>query len=147
MVLDSLRYWVQECHVDGFRFDLAVALGRGQDDATTPTTRSSSPLRTDPVLSRVKLIAEPWDVGIHGWRTGQFPPPFSEWNDRYRDARADLLAAPTSPASARGGAGHGVRDLATRLAGLAGPLRHATTAAPSRRSTSSPPTTASRSPT
>ena len=75
MVLDSLRYWVNECHVDGFRFDLAVALGRGQNDDYDPNHPFLVALRTDPVLSRVKLIAEPWDVGIHGWRTGQFPPP------------------------------------------------------------------------
>ena len=75
MVLDSLRYWVNECHVDGFRFDLAVALGRGQNDDYDPNHPFLVALRTDPVLSRVKLIAEPWDVGIHGWRTGQFPRP------------------------------------------------------------------------
>ena len=86
MVLDSLRYWVNECHVDGFRFDLAVALGRGQNDDYDPNHPFLVALRTDPVLSGVKLIAEPWDVGLHGWRTGQFPPPFSEWNDRFRDS-------------------------------------------------------------
>src|SRR6476646_5803897 len=64
LVLDSLRYWVQECHVDGFRFDLAVALGRGRDDAYDPDHPFLVALRTDPVLSRVKLVAEPWDVGI-----------------------------------------------------------------------------------
>ncbi|MDQ2757245.1 MAG: glycogen debranching protein GlgX [Actinomycetota bacterium] len=114
MVLDSLRYWVQECHVDGFRFDLAVALARGPNDDFDLNHPFLVALRTDPVLSRVKNIAEPWDVGIHGWRTGQFPPPFSEWNDRYRDCvrsfwLADLAADP--------GSGHGVQDLATRLAG------------------------------
>ena len=86
MVLDSLRYWVQEFHVDGFRFDLAVALGRGRGDEFDPDHPFLVALRTDPVLSRVKLIAEPWDLGMHGWRTGQFPPPFMEWNDRFRDA-------------------------------------------------------------
>ncbi|MDQ1482383.1 MAG: isoamylase, partial [Actinomycetota bacterium] len=85
MVLDSLRYWVEHCHVDGFRFDLAVTLGRGRDDAYHPNNPFLVALRTDPVLSRVKLIAEPWDLGVHGWRTGQFPPPFGEWNDRFRD--------------------------------------------------------------
>lgn len=116
MVLDSLRYWVQECHVDGFRFDLAVALGRGKDDHFDRDHPFLVALRTDPVLSRAKLVAEPWDLGIHGWRTGQFPPPFSEWNDRYRDTARTFWLRDLA-ASANGGTGHGVRDLATRLAG------------------------------
>ena len=114
MVLNSLRYWVTEMHVDGFRFDLAVALARGRTDDYDRDHPFLMALRTDPVLSRVKLIAEPWDVGLHGWRTGQFPPPFGEWNDRFRDAirtfwLADVAAPPAH--------GHGVRELATRLAG------------------------------
>ncbi|GAB2757167.1 glycogen debranching protein GlgX [Terrabacter koreensis] len=116
MVLDSLRYWVQECHVDGFRFDLAVALGRGKDDGYDRDHPFLVALRTDPVLSRAKLVAEPWDLGIHGWRTGQFPPPFSEWNDRYRDTARTFWLRDLA-ASAAGGMGHGVRELATRLAG------------------------------
>src|SRR6478672_924464 len=116
MVLDSLRYWVQECHVDGFRFDLAVALGRGQDDGYDPDHPFLVALRTDPVLSRVKLVAEPWDVGIHGWRTGQFPPPFAEWNDRFRDAVRTFWLQDLG-ARAAGQEGHGVQELATRLAG------------------------------
>ncbi|HET9630781.1 MAG TPA: glycogen debranching protein GlgX [Terrabacter sp.] len=116
MVLDSLRYWVQECHVDGFRFDLAVALGRGKDDGYDRDHPFLVALRTDPVLSRTKLVAEPWDLGIHGWRTGQFPPPFSEWNDRYRDATRTFWLRDLA-ASTAGGVGHGVRELATRLAG------------------------------
>ncbi|AXG13882.1 glycogen debranching enzyme GlgX [Intrasporangium calvum] len=116
MVLDSLRYWVEECHVDGFRFDLAVALARGRDDAYDPTHPFLVALRADPVLSRVKLIAEPWDVGLHGWRTGQFPPPFSEWNDRFRDSLRTFWLRDLA-ASTVGETGHGVRDVATRLAG------------------------------
>ena len=116
MVLDSLRYWVQQCHVDGFRFDLAVALARGRDEAYDPTHPFLVALRTDPVLSRVKLIAEPWDLGLHGWRTGQFPPPVSEWNDRFRDA-VRTFWLPDLAASTAGETGHGVRDLATRIAG------------------------------
>lgn len=112
LVLDSLRHWVQEYHIDGFRFDLAVALARGRYDDYDPGHPFLVALRADPVLSRVKLIAEPWDVGAHGWRTGQFPPPFSEWNDRFRDTvRTFWLADVPSPY------GHGVRELATRLAG------------------------------
>ena len=116
MVLDSLRYWVQECHVDGFRFDLAVALGRGKDDAYDRDHPFLIALRTDPVLSRTKLIAEPWDVGIHGWRTGRFPPPFSEWNDRFRDTVRTFWLTDVR-ASGQDGARHGTQELATRLAG------------------------------
>ncbi|MDO5090228.1 MAG: glycogen debranching protein GlgX [Cardiobacteriaceae bacterium] len=82
-ILDCLRYWVEECHVDGFRFDLASILGR------TPGFSNTAPFFTaiaqDPVLSRVKLIAEPWDIGWGGYQLGQFPQPFAEWNDRFRD--------------------------------------------------------------
>jgi isoamylase len=116
MVLDSLRYWVGQCHVDGFRFDLAVALGRGGNDAYHPNHPFLVALRTDPVLSRVKLIAEPWDLGVHGWRTGQFPPPFAEWNDRFRDA-VRTFWLPDVKRSTHQEPGHGVRELATRLAG------------------------------
>jgi isoamylase len=116
LVLDSLRYWVQECHVDGFRFDLAVALGRGRDDGFDPDHPFLVALRTDPLLRRCKLIAEPWDLGVHGWRTGQFPPPFAEWNDRFRDTVRGFWLTDTAR-SAHHGPGHGVRELATRLAG------------------------------
>ena len=116
MVLDSLRYWVEQCHVDGFRFDLAVALARGRNDGYHPDHPFLVALRTDPVLSRVKLIAEPWDLGVHGWRTGQFPPPFAEWNDRFRDT-VRTFWLPDVARSARDEPGHGVRDLATRLSG------------------------------
>ena len=116
MVLDSLRYWVQEYHVDGFRFDLAVALGRGRGDDFDPDHPFLVALRTDPVLSAVKLIAEPWYVGMLGWRTGQFPPPFMEWNDRYRDAvRRFWVGDVRSQRHHR--RGHGLQELATRLAG------------------------------
>ena len=116
MVLDSLRYWVQEFHVDGFRFDLAVALGRGRGDEFDPDHPFLVALRTDPVLSRVTLIAEPWDLGMHGWRTGQFPPPFLEWNDRFRDAVRRFWVTDVR-AQAHGQHSHGLQDLATRLAG------------------------------
>ncbi|MCK0112367.1 glycogen debranching protein GlgX [Ornithinimicrobium sp. F0845] len=118
MVLDSLRHWVTEYHVDGFRFDLAPALARGRDDAYDPDHPFHVALRTDPVLSRVMLIAEPWDVGVHGWRTGQFPPPFAEWNDRFRDTVRTFWLPDTARAQ-HGQQGHGVRELATRFAGSA----------------------------
>ncbi|NHA68038.1 glycogen debranching protein GlgX [Phycicoccus flavus] len=116
MVLDSLRHWVQEYHVDGFRFDLAVALGRGRGDDFDPDHPFLVALRTDPVLSRVTLVAEPWDLGIHGWRTGQFPPPFLEWNDRFRDTARRFWVG-DQRAQRDGHAGHDARELATRLTG------------------------------
>jgi glycogen operon protein len=84
LVLDSLRYWVQDMHVDGFRFDLAPALAR-EPTAFDTFSRFFATIQQDPVLSRVKLIAEPWDVGPGGYRLGAFPPPWAEWNGRYRD--------------------------------------------------------------
>ncbi|MDO5740243.1 MAG: glycogen debranching protein GlgX [Ornithinimicrobium sp.] len=118
MVLDSLRHWVEEFHIDGFRFDLAPALARDRDDAYARDHAFHVALQTDPVLSRVKLIAEPWDVGMHGWRTGQFPAPFAEWNDRFRDTARTFWLADVGNTLA-GRSGHGVRDLATRLGGSA----------------------------
>lgn len=84
MVLDSLRYWVSEMHVDGFRFDLAATLGRESDDYD-PKGGFFRAIRQDPVLATVKLIAEPWDPGWGGYQLGNFPEPFAELNGRYRD--------------------------------------------------------------
>lgn len=84
LVMDSLRYWVQEMHVDGFRFDLAASLGREQH-AVDHLGAFFDILHQDPVLSRVKLIAEPWDLGEGGYQVGKFPIGWAEWNDRYRD--------------------------------------------------------------
>jgi glycogen operon protein len=83
MVMDSLRYWVETCHIDGFRFDLASTLGRtpGGFDPQAPFFAA---LRQDPALADVKLIAEPWDLGQNGYQVGGFPPGWAEWNDRYR---------------------------------------------------------------
>ncbi|HEV7371883.1 glycogen debranching protein GlgX, partial [Arenibaculum sp.] len=85
MVTDSLRYWVTEMHVDGFRFDLATILGREPHGFDQGGGFLDS-CRQDPVLSRVKLIAEPWDIGPGGYQVGGFPPGWAEWNDRFRDA-------------------------------------------------------------
>ena len=104
MVMDSLRYWVQDMHVDGFRFDLATALARGPD-GFDPRASLLAAIRQDPCLNRVKLIAEPWDIVT--WATGRFPPGFAEWNDHYRDAVRDFWLT---------GAG-GCGGLAQRLAG------------------------------
>jgi glycogen operon protein len=84
LVLDSLRHWVTEYHVDGFRFDLATTLGRGHTGEFDVRSTFFAALHQDPVLSRVKLIMEPWDVGPGGYRLGNFPSDFAEWNDRYR---------------------------------------------------------------
>ncbi len=88
LVLDSLRYWVEEFHVDGFRFDLAPTLGRLALTAESPFDPRApffQTLATDPLLSRVKWIAEPWDLGAGGYNLGRFPQGWSQWNDRYRD--------------------------------------------------------------
>ena len=85
LIMDSLRYWVSEMHVDGFRFDLATTLARNHHDGGwDPRADFFVTAQQDPVLSRVKLIAEPWDVGPGGYRVGNFPAHFAEWNDRYR---------------------------------------------------------------
>ena len=84
MVMDSLRYWVEACHVDGFRFDLASTLGREREQFN-PAATFLDAMRQDPVLSHVKLIAEPWDTGANGYQLGNFPPGWAEWNDHYRD--------------------------------------------------------------
>jgi isoamylase len=84
MVMDSLRYWVEECHVDGFRFDLATTLGRDRDTYSEHAIFLEA-VRQDPVLAAVKLIAEPWDTGPNGYQVGNFPPGWAEWNDQYRD--------------------------------------------------------------
>ncbi len=84
MVMDSLRYFAQSYHVDGFRFDLCTTLGR-ERGGFDPGSGFFDALRQDPVLARVKLICEPWDIGPGGYQLGHHPPPFSEWNDRYRD--------------------------------------------------------------
>ncbi len=102
MVMDSLRYWANEFHVDGFRFDLGVTLGR-EPTGFDPNCGFFDALRQDPVLSELKLIFEPWDIGPGGYQLGHHPPGFAEWNDKFRDGvrrywrgdsgmRADLAA-------------------------------------------------------
>ncbi len=85
MVMDSLRYWVEVCHIDGFRFDLATTLARGPNGYDRNSAFLMA-IRQDPVLSSVKLVSEPWDVGLGGYQVGAFPSQWSEWNDRYRSA-------------------------------------------------------------
>ncbi len=106
LILDSLRYWVTEMHVDGFRFDLTPALAR---DRTAIDLRGAflTTISQDPVLRHVKLIAEPWDASMDGYQVGRFPPPWVEWNDRYRDTVRDFWRTSSG----------GIRDIASRLAG------------------------------
>ena len=85
MVMDSLRHWVEVFHVDGFRFDLCATLGRRDAGGFSARAAFFDAVRQDPVLAGVKLIAEPWDIGPGGYQLGAFPPPFLEWNDRFRD--------------------------------------------------------------
>ncbi|WP_435603345.1 glycogen debranching protein GlgX [Streptomyces sp. bgisy130] len=106
LITDSLRYWVTEMGVDGFRFDLAAALARSMHDVDM-LSPFLAVIAQDPVLRRVKLIAEPWDVGNGGYQVGAFPPLWTEWNDRYRDTVRDFWR----------GAQHDVRDLGYRLSG------------------------------
>jgi isoamylase len=86
LIMDSLRYWVQEMHVDGFRFDLATTLARNASQVFDRNGAFLSAVRQDPLISQVKLIAEPWDVADGGYQLGNFPPGWAEWNDKYRDA-------------------------------------------------------------
>ncbi len=106
LILDSLRYWVTEMHVDGFRFDLVSALARTGHQVDM-TCHFLTTIGQDPVLRHVKLIAEPWDTSMDGYRVGEFPPPWVEWNDQYRDTMRDFWRSSTD----------GVRNVATRLAG------------------------------
>ncbi|WP_374355961.1 glycogen debranching protein GlgX [Chitinimonas sp.] len=86
LVLDAMRFWAGVCHVDGFRFDLATVLARGPDGQFSAWAALLAAIQADPLLGRLKLIAEPWDVGPGGYRVGGFPAGWAEWNDRYRDA-------------------------------------------------------------
>ncbi|HEY5421492.1 MAG TPA: glycogen debranching protein GlgX [Marmoricola sp.] len=107
LILDSLRYWVTEMHVDGFRFDLASAITRTGHQVDMNGALLTT-IGQDPVLRHVKLVAEPWDASPDGYRVGEFPPPWVEWNDQYRDTVRDFWRASTTD---------GIRTLATRLAG------------------------------
>jgi glycogen operon protein len=107
LIMDSLRYWVTEMHVDGFRFDLAAALARSFHDVDK-LSAFFDVIQQDPIVSRVKLIAEPWDLGEGGYQVGEFPPLWTEWNGKYRDATRDFW---------RPHATTGVAELAYRLSG------------------------------
>jgi len=117
LVLDSLRYWVEEAHVDGFRFDLAVTLARDAEHEFDPRHPLLTAIAADPVLAGTKLIAEPWDVGIGGWQVGRFPDGWSEWNDGFRDRMRRFWLTDMRTARERGEAPEGIGPLARRIAG------------------------------
>ena len=111
LIMDSLRYWVTEMHVDGFRFDLASALARSLHDVDK-LSAFFDVIQQDPVISSVKLVAEPWDVGEGGYQVGEFPPLWTEWNGKYRDTVRDVWRG-----QPQGVGPHGLRELAYRLSG------------------------------
>src|SRR3954469_24670940 len=104
--MDSLRYWITEMHIDGFRFDLAATLARELHDVDKLSSFFEL-IQQDPVISQVKLIAEPWDIGEGGYQVGNFPPLWSEWNGKYRDEVRDYWR----------GTDYTVDDFANRLTG------------------------------
>ncbi len=118
LALDSLRYWVEEFRIDGFRFDLAVTLARDASNRFDPRHAFLVAARADPSLSGVKLFAEPWDVGPDGWQTGRFPVGWADWNDRFRDTVKDFWLADAASMHDGGGAGS-VAHIAGCLAGSA----------------------------
>ncbi len=113
MIMDSLRYWVTEMHVDGFRFDLAATLARGLHEADRLSAFFDI-IHQDPIISQVKLIAEPWDVGPGGYQVGNFPVLWSEWNGKYRDTVRRFWKGDESQ----------VGELAYRLAGSSDLYKH-----------------------
>jgi isoamylase len=113
LIIDCLKYWVDEMHVDGFRFDLATVLAREGNGFNEHSSFFKS-LRAEPSLAYIKLIAEPWDVGWGGYQLGRFPPGWAEWNDRYRDAVRSFW---------RRDAGK-IGELAERFAGSSDVFRH-----------------------
>ncbi|KQV07737.1 glycogen debranching protein GlgX [Leifsonia sp. Root112D2] len=117
LVLDSLRYWANEVKIDGFRFDLATTLARGENAEYSREHPLIAGILSDPELAGVKTIAEPWDVGLGGWQTGNFADGFSEWNDRYRDRVRSFWLGDIAQARATGAAPTGIGGFATRLAG------------------------------
>jgi glycogen operon protein len=117
LVLDSLRYWANDVQIDGFRFDLATALGRDAEvdyDKHHPLLEA---IVSDKQLANVKMIAEPWDVGMGGWQVGNFLDGFSEWNDGYRDHVRDFWLTDIAAARHNGAAPEGIGEFARRLAG------------------------------
>ena len=113
LIMDSLRYWVTEMHVDGFRFDLASTLARELHDVDRLSAFFDL-VQQDPVVSQVKLIAEPWDVGEGGYQVGNFPPLWTEWNGKYRDTVRDFWRGEAAT----------VGEFASRITGSADLYQH-----------------------
>ncbi|MEW1823559.1 glycogen debranching protein GlgX [Arthrobacter sp. NPDC080031] len=118
LAIDSLRYWADEFHIDGFRFDLAVTLCRNAGNEFDPEHPFLKRVAQDPVLSKTKLIAEPWDVGYGGWQTGRFPKGWVDWNDHFRDSVRRFWLSERG-ASDGGMSGSTMGDLADALTGSA----------------------------
>ncbi|CAN5145020.1 glycogen debranching protein GlgX [soil metagenome] len=120
LVLDSLRYWANEVQVDGFRFDLAATLGRDAALNFDPEHPLLTAIIDDPALAGVKMIAEPWDIGMGGWQVGNFGPGWSEWNDDYRDRVRSFWLTDIGAARVNGAPPIGIGPLASKLSGSAG---------------------------
>jgi glycogen operon protein len=120
LVLDSLRYWANEVQIDGFRFDLAATLGRDERVEFDPHHPLLEAIVSDPGLRGVKMIAEPWDVGMGGWQVGNFGEGWSEWNDDYRDRTRNFWLTDIGSARSAGVAPIGIGQLASKLSGSAG---------------------------
>ena len=118
LVLDSLRYWANDVQIDGFRFDLAATLGRDAAHAFTKDHPLLRAIMDDPLLEGVKMIAEPWDVGMGGWQTGNFADGWHEWNDRYRDRVRNFWLSDVDYARRASTAPVGIGGFATRLVRL-----------------------------
>ncbi|MDX2025316.1 alpha-amylase family glycosyl hydrolase, partial [Microcella sp.] len=124
LVLDSLRYWANEVQIDGFRFDLMATLGRNagaEFDREHPLLRA---ILDDPALQGVKMISEPWDVGMGGWQVGSFPHGYHEWNDGFRDRARAFWLTDVGAARAHGTAPEGIGSLARRMTGSAHVFAH-----------------------
>ena len=117
LTLDSLRYWTSELQIDGYRFDLAATLARNAENHFQADHPLLVAMKNDPIISSAKLIVEPWDVGMGGWQTGNFPPGFPEWNDRYRDSVRKFWLTDISSARGSGNHHNGVQELAGRISG------------------------------
>jgi glycogen debranching enzyme len=117
LVLDSLRYWTSELQIDGFRFDLAATLARNEQNHFDRDHPLLQGMKADPIISQAKLIVEPWDVGMGGWQTGNFPPGFPEWNDRFRDSVRKFWLSDIAHSRNTGQHQNGVQELAGRISG------------------------------
>ncbi len=117
LILDSLRYWITECGIDGFRFDLMASLGRGVNHEFDPAHPLLQAMLTDPVISASKLIAEPWDTGIGGWQVGKFPTGYLEWNDHFRDRVRSFWLRDIAETRTWTVAPQGVADLSAAMSG------------------------------